>query len=151
MGSVSSFSLNQPRGLNSLAIGIFGKKKTEDAPSPSPEPVVLSRLQELTGTDTEMYQALSRLLFLDPKKIMTTLEEAVSQATAFESSSSKTRAEVWYRIAGGISLFKGDADAVRKFFEKALAFAGNAKPEYKTTASRSQDAVALAKKYYEIL
>jgi hypothetical protein len=130
---------------------VFGKKKPEEGPNASPEPVVLSRLQELTGSDAEMYQAMSRLLFLDPKKIMNTLEEAVNQATTFESNGSNTRAEVWYRIAGGIALYQGDAEAVRKFFEKASSVAGGPRPEYKTAASRSQDAVALAKKYYEIL
>ena len=140
--------------MTSLAVGVFGKKKTQnasDSSNPSPEPVVLSRLQELTGTDSEMYRTMSRLLFLDPKKINTSLEEAVGQATAFESSGNRTRAEVWYRIAGGIALYQGDAEAVRKFFEKAAAIAGESKPEYKTAASRPQEAVALAKKYYEIL
>jgi hypothetical protein len=134
-----------------LALGLLGKKKNQDISHPAPEPVVLSRLQELTGSDTEMYQSMSRVLFLDPKKVMASLEEAVAQASAFEASGNKTRAEVWYRIAGGIALYKGDADSVRKFFEKASAAASEPKPEYKTAASRSQDAVALAKKYYEIL
>jgi len=137
--------------LVSLALGLLGKKKDQNNSNLAPEPIVLSRLQELTGIDTEMYQSMSRLLFLDPKKILTSLEDAVAQASAFETSGNKTRAEVWYRIAGGISLYKGDADGVRKFFEKATASATEPKPEYKTASARSQDAVALAKKYYEIL
>jgi hypothetical protein len=112
---------------------------------------VLSRLQEITGNDIEMYRSMSRLLFMDPKKITTSLEEAVSQATTFEAAGSKTRAEVWYRIAGGIALYRGDAEGVRKFFEKAASISGNSKPEYTTAASRSQEAVSIARKYYEIL
>lgn len=109
----------------------------------------MSRLQEITGNDPEMYRSMSRLLFIDPKKIMTSLEEAVSQATSFESAGSMTRAEVWYRIAGGIALYRGDVEGVRKFFEKAASISGNSKPEYRTVATRSQEAVSIARKYYE--
>lgn len=134
-------------------LGLFGRKKNQTPstanPSENPEPMVLSKLQELTGSDAEMYQSLSRLLFLDPKKITTSLEEATSQASTFDSTGNKTRAEVWYRIAGGIALHQGDAEGVRKFFEKAYSIAGNSRPEYKTIASRSQDAVNLARKFYE--
>lgn len=133
-------------------LGLFGKKKNQTATGNSlgnSEPVILSKLQEITGSDTEMYQSLSRLLFLDPKKITTSLEDVVSQANSFDSTGNKTRAEVWYRIAGGIALYRGDADGVRKFFEKASSIAGDRRPEYKTIANRSQDAVNLARKFYE--
>lgn len=136
-----------------MTLGLFGRKKNQTSSagnSPgNQEPVVLSKLQEITGSDAEMYQSLSRLLFLDPKKITTSLEDAVSQANTFDSSGNKTRAEVWYRIAGGIALYRGDAEGVRKFFEKASSIAGDRRQEYKTIASRSQDAVNLARKFYE--
>ncbi len=89
---------------------------------------MLSRLQEIIGSDTEMYRTMSRLLFMDPKKITSSLEEAVSQAANFEASGNKTRAEVWYRT-----------------------ISGGAKPEYKTVANRSQEAVSIARKYYETI
>ena len=134
-------------------VSLFGKKKSEPSPAETPqenqEPMVLSKLQEITAGDDEMYRSLSRLLFIDPKKITTPLEDAVSQATTFDSAGNRTRAEVWYRIAGGISLYRGDSDGVRKFFEKASSIAGDRRPEYKTMASRSQDAVNLARKFYE--
>jgi len=134
-----------------LTLGLFGKKKPATHSGPNPEPAVLSRLQEITGNDNEMYQSMSRLLFLDPQKITTSLEETVSQATNFESTGNKLRAEVWYRIAGGIALYRGDSEGVRKFFEKAASISGNAKPEYKTAAGRAQEAVLVAGKYYENL
>ena len=134
-------------------LSLFGKKKTQPSPAENltenQEPMVLSKLQEITAADDEMYQSLSRLLFLDPKKIITSLEDAVSQAAAFDSTGNRTRAEVWYRIAGGIALYRGDPEGVRKFFEKASSIAGDRRPEYKTMASRSQDAVNLARKFYE--
>jgi hypothetical protein len=137
------------RGSGQLTIGLFGKKTPQTQANANPEPVILTRLQEITGNDGEMYRTMSRLLFMDPKKITTSLEEAVTQATAFEAAGSKTRAEVWYRIAGGIALYRGDVDGVRKFFEKAASISGNSKPEYATVASRSQEAVSIARKYYE--
>jgi hypothetical protein len=134
-------------------LGVFGKKKNQSSPEGNPsenqEPMVLSKLQEITGDDAEMYRSLSRLLFLDPKKITTSLEDAVSQASTFDSTGNRTRAEVWYRIAGGIALYRGDSESVKKFFEKASSIAGDSRPEYKTIASRSQDAVNLARKFYE--
>ena len=134
-------------------LGLFGRKKNQPSPSGNPtgnqEPMILSKLQEITATDAEMYQSLSRLLFLDPKKITTSLEDAVSQATNFDSMGNKTRAEVWYRIAGGIALYRGDPESVRKFFEKASSIAGDRRPEYKTIASRPLDAVNFARKFYE--
>lgn len=128
---------------------MFGKKKPNATPAGNPEPTVASRLQEITGADGELYQAMSRLLFLDPKKITTSLESAVSQASEFESGGNRLRAEVWYRVAGGISLYRGDVEGVRKFFEKAASIAGDSRPEYKTIAKRAEEAVSVARKYYE--
>jgi hypothetical protein len=136
-----------------LMLSLFGKKKNQPSPAENPqenrETMVLSKLQEIIVGDDEMYRSLSRLLFLDPKKITTSLEDAVSQATTFDLTGNRTRAEVWYRIAGGIALYRGDPESVRKFFEKASSIAGDRRPEYKTIASRSQDAVNLARKFYE--
>jgi len=146
-----SFEHRTREGRRQLTLGLFGKKKTQTQANPNSEPPMLSRLQEIIGSDTEMYRTMSRLLFMDPKKITSSLEEAVSQAANFEASGNKTRAEVWYRIAGGIALYRGDAEGVRKFFEKAASISGGAKPEYKTVANRSQEAVSIARKYYETI
>jgi hypothetical protein len=132
-----------------LTLGLFGKKKPQTLADTGPEPVVLSRLQELAGSDVVMYEAMSRLLFIDPGKVTTTLDEAAGQASRYEASGDKTRAEVWYRIAGGIALYKGDAQGVHKFFEKAASFTEVPKQEYTTAANRAQEAVDIARKYYE--
>jgi hypothetical protein len=128
---------------------LFGRKKTQTPTNSNPEPIVLSKLQEVTGGDADMYRSMSRLLFLDPKRITMSLEDAVNHASSFEQAGNKIRAEIWYRIAGGISLYKGDAEGVQKFFEKAASVSGGSKPEYKTVASRAQEAVSIARKYYE--
>jgi len=128
----------------------FGKTKQKD---PSLEinaqSVVANRLKELCGGDGDFYKAMSRLMFLDPKKITTPLDRLLSEAQSFEAQGNKLRAEVGYRIAGGISLFKGDLDGMRKYFEKAASFAGDSHPEYQTILKRSDEAVNIARKYYD--
>jgi hypothetical protein len=134
-----------------MTFSLFGKKKAQTQPNSTPEPVVPNRLMEITGNDFEMYRSMSRLLFMDPKKITTPLEEVVSQAANFEAAGNRTRAEVLYRIAGGIALYRGDPEGVRKFFEKAASISGSSRPEYKTVASRPEEAISIARKYYENL
>lgn len=130
-------------------LSLFGRKKTQ-ASTVNSESALLSKLQDVTGSDAELYLVMSKLLFLDPKRITTPLDEVLKQASQLESSGSRMRAEVWYRIAGGIALYKQDVDGVRKFFEKASSLAGDSRPEYKTIAKRAEDAINVAKKYYEI-
>ena len=108
-----------------------------------------TRLRELCGGDGDLYAAMSRLMFLDPKKIMTTLERVLGDAQEYEAQGNKLRAEVAYRIAGGISLYRGDLDGVNKYFAKAASFAGDSHPEYNYIVKRSSEAVAVARKYYE--
>src|SRR5438093_11580832 len=74
--------LEKDRGQ--LTFGLFGRKKTQTQSNPGPEPTVLSRLQEITSNDPEMYQSMTRLLFLEPKRITESLEVAMSQETNFE-------------------------------------------------------------------
>jgi len=128
----------------------FGKPKQKD-PSleTNAQSVVANRLKELCGGDGDFYKAMSRLMFLDPKKITTPLDRLLSEAQSFEAQGNKLRAEVGYRIAGGISLFKGDLDGMRKYFEKAALFAGDSHPEYQVILKRSDEAVNIARKYYD--
>jgi len=128
----------------------FGKTKQEN-PSPdlNAEPILATRLRELSGGDGDLYQAMSRLMFLDPKKIMISLEQVLKEAQEYEAQGNRLRAEVAYRVAGGIALYRGDLDGVNKYFSKAASFAGDSHPEYGFFLKRSSDAVAIARKYYE--
>ncbi len=126
-----------------------GKKKANEAESNSVVVTVSSRLRELCGPDEEMYTALSRLMFLDPKKIVSPMENVLTEAQDYEIKGNNLKAEVGYRIAGSMSLWKGDIEGVRKYFTKASTFAGEARPEYRTLAKRAEDAVSIARKYYE--
>lgn len=134
---------------DAVMLTLFGRKKTEVSMGVNPDSAPPSRLQEISGDDAELQQVMSKLLFLDPKKITTPLDQVLNQASQLESSGNRMRAEIFYRIAGGIALYKLDVDGVRKFFEKASSLAGDSRPEYKIIAKRAQDAVNIAKKFYE--
>jgi len=130
---------------------MFGreKKKLSDAAPTGPVISMGGRLRELCGPDEEMYTALSRLLFLDPKKVVASLDSILTDAQDYEMKGNRLKAEFGYRIAGSLSLWKGDSDGVRKYFAKASSFAGEARPEYNSITKRSDQAVAIAQKYYE--
>ncbi len=132
-----------------MKLGLGKPKQKEQPQGTTPGAVVANRLRELCGDDPDLYGAMSRLMFLDPKKITTPIDGVLKDAQEHESHGNKLRAEVGYRIAGGISLFKGDADGVNKYFSKAASFAGNSHREYQTILKRSDEAVAVARKYYE--
>jgi len=131
----------------SYLIFLFGRKKAVEI-SPL-EVTVSSRLQEFCGGDTELYNALSRLMFLDPKKITLPLESVLSEARDYELQGNSIRTEVGYRVAGGISLYKGEVEGVRTYFSKAASYAGDSHPEYKTIIKRADEAVTVARKFYE--
>ncbi len=130
----------------------FGRAKHKDpSPGATAETLITNRLRELCGGDNDLFSTMSRLMFLDPKKIMIPLERVLSETQDYEAQGNKLRAEVGYRIAGGISLYKGDLDGVNKYFSKAASFASDSHPEYQIILKRSSEAVAVARKYYEEL
>lgn len=132
--------------------GLLRRKQHNSAPvavqGNTPEAAMASKLVDLCGGNTELYQALSRLMILDPKKVNIPLETFLSEAQAYEAQGNKLRAEVDYRVAGALSLFQGDTEGVRKYFAKALMIAGNSRSEYKMLIDHLDDAVAVAKRYY---
>ena len=125
------------------------KKPVEAQQTGTPAVPMGGHLRELCGPDEEMYTALSRLLFLDPKKIVYSLETILTDAQEYEIKGNRLKAEVGYRIAGSLSLWKGDPQGVRNYFTRASMFAGEARPEYRALTKRSDEAVAVARKFYE--
>src|SRR2546425_6034472 len=97
-------------------LSLFGKKKIQPSPAENltenQEPMVLSKLQEITAGDDEMYRSLFWVLFLFPQKNITSFGNAVCQATAFYKTGKRTRAGGWLRIAGGVALFPGGQERV---------------------------------------
>ena len=131
---------------------MFGREKKKPSDSQESTGPIVSmggRLRGLCGADEDMYVALSRLLFLDPRKIVSPLETILNEAQDYEMKGNRLKAEVGYRVAGSLSLWKGDAEGVRKYFTKASTFAGEARAEYKSITKKSDEAVAISRKYYE--
>jgi len=132
-----------------LKLGSRKPKPKDPSLETNTKSVAVNRLKELCGGDGDLYVAMSRLMFLDPKKITIPLDRVLNEAQDIEAQGNKLRAEVGYRIAGGISLYRGDLDGVNKYFEKAASFAGESHPEYQTIIKRSSEAVNIARKYYD--
>jgi hypothetical protein len=133
---------------NTLKLGLRKPKQNEQSEVTTTESVASNRLRELCGNDAELYTTMSRLMFLDPKKIITPLDKTLKEAQDYEAQGNKLRAEIGYRIAGGISLSKGDLDGVNTYFSKAASIAGDSHPEYQIILKKSREAVAVAGKYY---
>ncbi len=131
-----------------MKLGLRKPNQKEQSEVTTTESVASNRLRELCGNDTELYTTMSRLMFLDPKKIITPLDKTLREAQDYEAQGNKLRAEIGYRIAGGISLSTGDVDGVNKYFSKAASIAGDSHPEYQIILKRSSEAVAVARKYY---
>jgi hypothetical protein len=131
-----------------LKLGLGRSKQKEQSEVTTAESVASNRLRELCGNDEDLYSTMSRLMFIHPKKIVTPLDKTLKEAQDYEAQANKLRAEVGYRIAGGISLAKGDIDGVNRYFSKAASLAGNSHPEYQIILKRNSEAVAIAAKYY---
>ncbi len=131
-----------------MKLGLGKPKQKEQSEVITAESVASNRLRELCHDDADLYTTMSRLMFLDPKKIMTPLDKTLKEAQDYEAQGNKLRAEIEYRIAGGISLSKGDVDGVNRYFSRAASLAGDSHPEYKIIVKRSDEAVAVAGKYY---
>ncbi len=131
-----------------MKLGLGKPKQKEQSEVITAESVASNRLRELCHDDADLYTTMSRLMFLDPKKIMTPLDKTLKEAQDYEAQGNKLRAEIEYRIAGGISLSKGDVDGVNRYFSRAASLAGDSHPEYKIIVKRSDEAVAIAGKYY---
>ncbi len=131
--------------------GLFRKKKSESSDS-TPESLKVSpgsRLLELCNGDTELYQSLARILIVDPKRVTVPIDSFLAEAQEDEAKGDKLRAELAYRIAGALALFKGDKEGVQKYFQKALSLATTSRQEYKTLAQHPANAVEVARRYYE--
>lgn len=95
----------------------FGKKKKKEEKAEEVEEK-LTDLESICADDNEVYEALHNTMFLDPRKIETSMEEAVKKAKEFEKSGDATRAKLWYEIAGGLAISEGDVGKVKDFFGK---------------------------------
>jgi hypothetical protein len=119
---------------------IFGKKKEEKV-----EAAKMTELEQLCGDDRETYDALLPVMFLDPRKIETSMKQAADNAKKHEKGKSVVNARLWYEIAGGLAIYEGNVKKVIEYFEGAERVTGQ---EY-LILKNPEKAVAKAQEYYK--
>lgn len=67
-------------------------------------------LEEFCGDDREVYEALSRTMFLTPWLILDSMEEAAQRGD--------------YMTAGGLAIYEGDVEKVKQYFGKYAEIKG---------------------------
>ncbi len=120
---------------------MFGKKKDKKN---TVKPRTFTQLEQLCANDKETYEALVPVMFLDPRKIETTAQQASENAKRFEKDKDFVSARMWYEVAGGLSLYEGNAKKVAEYYGSAERITGA-----KYLILKDPDkAVAKAQEYY---
>ena len=122
-------------------LDLFRRKKEKKSEATK----TLSELEQLCQNDKETYEALKDTMFLDPRKIETSIEEAVKKAKKFEQAKELLEANLWYRIAGGLAIYKGDVKKVKEYFGKCAKISG----KKFLILNNTKKAVAKAQEYYK--
>ena len=105
-----------------------------------------TELQEFLGSDQETYKALSTSMFLDPRKINVQMNEAAENAKTLENERDFVRSKVWYEIAGGLAIYKGNVKKVTEYFTKLSSI--SPEDDY-LILTDPKKAVLKAQEYYE--
>jgi len=105
-----------------------------------------TELEQLCGDDKETYEALLNTMFLDPRKIGTSMKEAAENARKFEKAKDFVKARTWFEIAGGLAIYEGNVKKVAEFFRECEKL----QPETKYPILKNPEkAVAKAQEYYK--
>jgi hypothetical protein len=118
-----------------------GKDKSKTNPEQTKS---LTPLEQICGSDKETYEALS-YMFLDPRKIDISMEQAVDNAQKAEKEKDATGARMWYEVAGGLAIYNSDTDKVVEYYGKAEKVTG----EKYAILNNPDKAVAMAHEYYK--
>jgi hypothetical protein len=128
-------------------VKLFRRRKKEAVEEMKTETVEKTRLERICSDDEKTYDALRHTMFFDPRKISETLDDALEKAKAFEKQGHTERARIWYHVAGGLAIWKGDAAKVKQFFGKCEKLAPNM--GYERITKIPEKAVAKAQEYYK--
>jgi hypothetical protein len=120
----------------------FRRKKEEK----QLEEVKPTDLERICGDDKEIYKALEHTMFLDPRKVGMSIDDAAEKAAEFEKKGDNVQANVYYHIAGGLALWKGDVAKVKQYFGKCAKFSPEMDCELITKIP--ERAMAKAQEYY---
>jgi hypothetical protein len=115
-------------------------------PQKTSEKPTLTDLEQICGEDKEVYEALFETMYLDPRKVRYTIDQAVEVAKEFEKQKNLRRARVLYDIAGGLAIYQGDVAKVKLFFGKSAKL----NPDYPyPILNVTERALSRAKVFYE--
>lgn len=104
----------------------------------------LTTLEQICGEDTETYAALT-YMFLDPRKIDTSMKQATDNAEKAEKEKDVASARMWYQVAGSVAIYEGDVEKVMEYYNDAERVSGQ-----KYLILKNPDkAVAKAQEYYK--
>ncbi|MCW4055726.1 MAG: hypothetical protein NWE82_02950 [Candidatus Bathyarchaeota archaeon] len=126
---------------------LFGRKKKEAVEEKKAEAIEKTQLEKICSNDKETYNALRHTMFYDPRKISETPEDALEKAKAFEKQGDTERTRIWYHVAGGLAIWKGDVAKVKQYFGKCQKLAPNM--GYEQITKIPEKAVAKAQEYYK--
>lgn len=126
---------------------LFRKGKKKSLLGEKAKETVITDLDSFCESDKNVCKALEHVMFLDPRKIGTTIKDAEKKASKFEKQKDSELAKMWYHIAGGLALWKGDVKKVEEYFNKCAEMA----PEmnYKAITEIADKAVEKAGEYYK--
>jgi hypothetical protein len=122
----------------------FRRRREEKKPDAEHEKKV-SELEQLTGNDKETYEALCSTMFLDPRKVETSLKQAADNAEKSEKDGDMARAGMWYEVAGGLAIYEGNVKKVVEHYTDAGRVTGR---QY-VILKNPEKAVAVAQEFYK--
>lgn len=130
--------------MNPLKKLFGGKEKKGELQKPE-EKKTLTDLELICGDEKEVYEALSEAMLLHPRRKTESMEEAARAAEKFKEAGDIRNAVMWFRVAGGLAIYKGNVEKVRKFFTECQQLSGEPYPIIKI----AKKAVQKAQEYYQ--
>ena len=125
----------------------FRKKKKVDIEIKK----TITELEQLCGDDKETYEALHHTMFLDPRKVGTSMKEAAENAKKSEKEKDFVKARTWYEIAGGLAIYEGNVKKVVEFFTECEKISQDTKyPILKNPEKAVEKAQEYYKKYLKV-
>lgn len=122
----------------------FRKKKDEKIHIETPK--MVTEFEQFCAEDKETYEALVNAMFLDPRKIGTSMKDAVETARKFEDAGDFVRAKIFFEIAGGLAIYEGNTKKVVEYFSKCEKLSPNTKY---LILRNPEKALAKAQEYYK--
>ena len=134
--------------MREVSLGLLDmfRKRREETEMKVESEGAATELEKLLANSQETYEALRNTMFLDPRKVDISLSDAAEQAKQHEKEGDLVKAKVWYEIAGGLAIHKGDVKKVAEYFKKCEGVAQGTKY---TILKNPEEAVAKAQEYYK--